>query len=197
MPQSPLESLLSDIARCTACESANPHLPHKANPVCIAAPKSKIRIIGQAPGNLVNQSGVPFDDPSGVRLREWLGVDKRQFYAPDNFAITPMGFCFPGYDKNKGDLPPRKECAGLWQDKLSAQLTHVRLTLLVGGYAQKAYLKERANKTLTETVRHWKDYGPEIIPLPHPSWRNSGWIKKHDWFEEVIEHLRIRVRDLI
>ena len=197
MSQAKLDNLLRDIRACTYCETATPPLPHKARPICIGTSKSKIRIIGQAPGNLVNISGKPFDDPSGVRLRDWLGVDEAQFYNADLFAITPTGFCFPGYDKNKGDLPPRKECAPLWQDQLDAAMANIPLTLLVGSYAQKWVLGKDAKRTLTETVKCWQNYGPKIIPLPHPSWRNNGWIKKHAWFADVITHLQNRVADLI
>ncbi len=197
MSQTDLEMILRDIRACTFCETATPPLPHKARPICIGTSHSKIRIIGQAPGNLVNISGKPFDDPSGVRLREWLGVTETQFYNADLFAITPTGFCFPGYDKAKGDLPPRKECAPLWQDKLDAAMAGVPLTLLVGSYAQKWVLGTDAKRTLTETVKHWQEYGPNTIPLPHPSWRNNGWIRKHDWFADVIKHLQNRVARLI
>lgn len=158
---------------------------------------SKIRIIGQAPGNLVNKSGRPFTDPSGVRLRDWLGVNEATFYDPDNFSITPMGFCFPGNDAKGGDLPPRKECAPLWQEALSQNMPSVELTLLVGSYAVKHYLKERAKRTLTLTVENWQAYGPDVIPLPHPSWRNNGWLKKHIWFADVITHLQSRVDGLV
>lgn len=197
MADKQLETLLSEIRSCRHCEGVQPPLPHKARPVCIVSPKSKIRIIGQAPGNLVHQSGKPFTDPSGVRLRDWLGVNEPTFYDPDNFAITPMGFCFPGYDGKGGDLPPRKECATLWHDKLTDTMPPPKLTLLVGSYAVKHYLGNRAQKNLTETVKQWRDYGPDIIPLPHPSWRNNGWLKKHDWFAGVIEHLKKRVDSLV
>ena len=167
------------------------------NPIVRGTAKSKIRIISQAPGNLAHQSSKPFYDPSGVRLREWLGVDEAAFYNEDNFSITPMGFCFPGYDKQGGDLPPRKECAPLWQNALTEQLLGTELTLLVGMYAVKNYLGKDDKRNLTETVRHWRDYGPNLMPLPHPSWRNNVWIKKHDWFGEELVALKRRVRELI
>lgn len=192
-----LDALLSEIKACTVCERATPPLPHPARPICVATAQSKIRIIGQAPGNLVNISGRPFTDPSGVRLRDWLGVSETQFYNPDLFAITPMGFCFPGNDAKGGDIPPRKECAGLYQKRLTEQLSNVQLTLLVGTYAQKQYLGKDMKRTLTETVRTWQDYGPNLIPLPHPTWRNNGWIKKHDWFPKVLSILKSRVSELI
>lgn len=188
-----IDLLLTQIETCCICETAPKPLPHKARPVCVASSKSKIRIIGQAPGNRVNKSGRPFTDPSGVRLRDWLGVDEATFYNSDNFAITPMGFCFPGHDSKGGDLPPRKECAQHWQRQLTDAMHSVELVLLIGAYAQKHYLQSRAMRTLTDTVKAWRNYGPDIIPLPHPSWRNTGWIKKHEWFDEVITHLRVRV----
>lgn len=192
-----LDILLTEIRACRHCASANPPMTISPNPILQVAPQSKIRIIGQAPGNLAHQSSLPFTDPSGVRLREWLGVDDAAFYNVDNFAITPIGFCFPGYDKKGGDLPPRKECAPLWQDKLSGAMPSVKLTLLVGQYAQKRVLGKTAQRTLTETVRHWEDYGPNVIPLPHPSWRNNVWIRKNDWFEDVLVELKRRVGALV
>ena len=138
-----------------------------------------------------------FNDPSGRRLRDWLGVTPATFYNPDNFAITPMGFCFPGQDAKGGDLPPRRECAPLWQDKLDEQLNNVELTLVIGMYAVKHHLGDRAERTLTETVKNWRAYGPNIIPLPHPSWRNNGWIRKHVWFPEILTEVRRRVGELV
>jgi uracil-DNA glycosylase len=139
---------------------------------------------------------VPFTDPSGDRLREWLGVTPEQFYNPDLFAIVPMGFCFPGLNDKGGDLPPRKECAPLWREKLFDHLPNIDVTLLVGGYAQKWHLRDRARKTLTETVQEWREFGPEYLPMPHPSWRNNVWLKKNPWFEtEVLPFLRKTVAD--
>ena len=192
-----LEQLFADILKCRACEHADTPLPHKARPVVRGTAHSSVRIIGQAPGTRVHASGVPFDDPSGDRLRDWLGVTSEQFYDERLFAITPMGFCFPGLDRKGGDLPPRKECAPLWQDKISAHLNKVQLTLLVGQYAQKEYLGKARQKTLTETVRHWQNYGPGVIPLPHPSWRNNIWIKKNPWFSDVLDHLKIRISEIV
>ncbi|WP_409433836.1 uracil-DNA glycosylase family protein [Litorimonas sp. RW-G-Af-16] len=194
---SDIADLKARIRACTVCAKSQSPLPVTPNPIVRGTAQSKIRIISQAPGNLAHQSGEPFYDPSGARLREWLGVNSATFYNEDNFAITPMGFCFPGYDKHGGDLPPRKECAPLWQDPLTAHLQGVELTLLVGMYAMKAYLGRDAHRTLTETVRHWRDYGPNVMPLPHPSWRNNGWIKRHDWFGEALETLKRRVDDLV
>ena len=192
-----IETLKQDIRKCTVCrQSANP-LPVTPNPVLSGSIASRIRIIGQAPGTLAHASGRPFTDPSGVRLRDWLGVTEDEFYNESIFAVTPMGFCFPGQDNKGGDLPPRTECAPLWQDKLTQAIPHVELTLLVGMYAVKHVLADRAQRNLTETVRHWRDYGPEIMPLPHPSWRNNGWIKRHHWFADELIELKGRVRELI
>ncbi len=191
------EKLLSDIRKCRVCETSEKPLPHDARPVVKCEPISKIRIIGQAPGTRVHASGVPFDDPSGDRLRDWLGVSRDQFYDTRLFAITPMGFCFPGLDAKGGDLPPRKECAPLWQDRLTGALMNVELTLLIGQYAQKQYLGRERKKNLTETVRSWKDYGNQLLPLPHPSWRNNVWIKKNPWFQETLTDLKTRVSHLI
>jgi uracil-DNA glycosylase len=192
-----LETLLADIRACSVCRDASPPLPVEPNPIIRATPRSKIRIISQAPGTLAHASSQPFNDPSGRRLRDWLGVNPATFYNPDNFAITPMGFCFPGQDNNGGDLPPRRECAPLWQGALDDALPSVPLTLLVGAYAVKHHLGSEAKRTLTDTVRNWRAYGPTIIPLPHPSWRNNGWIKKHEWFSDALAELRRRVDQLV
>ena len=192
-----LETLLTLIRRCDVCAQAENPLPVIPNPIVTGSVRSKIRIIGQAPGTLAHASGRPFTDPSGVRLRDWLGVSEDEFYNTDYFAVTPMGFCFPGQDAKGGDLPPRKECAPLWQEPLTQGLSGVELTLLVGMYAVKEYLGPRAQRNLTETVRHWRDYGPDIMPMPHPSWRNNGWIKKHDWFADELTELKRRVRLII
>lgn len=192
-----ITALFAKIRQCDICEHATPPLPVTPNPIIRGNEKSKIRIIGQAPGTLAHASSMPFTDPSGKRLRDWLGIDEDTFYNEDNFAITPMGFCFPGQDKNGGDLPPRKECAPLWQNKLDAVLPNVKLTLLVGSYAVKHVLKHNAKRNLTETVRAWESYGPSLMPLPHPSWRNNGWIKRHDWFAAELDVLKLRVSNII
>ena len=189
--------LLAKIRRCDVCLHAENPLPVTPNPVVQASVKSKIRIIGQAPGTLAHASGRPFTDPSGVRLRDWLNVTEAEFYNDDFFAVTPMGFCFPGQDDKGGDLPPRKECAPLWQAPLTHAMTGVELTLLVGMYSVKEYLGDQAQRNLTETVKEWRSYGPDIMPLPHPSWRNNGWIKRHDWFAEELTELKRRVREII
>lgn len=192
-----IETLKQDIRKCMVCRQSAKPLPVTPNPVLSGAKTSRIRIIGQAPGTLAHASGRPFTDPSGVRLRDWLGVTENEFYNETFFAVTPMGFCFPGQDDKGGDLPPRTECAPLWQDKLTQAMPHVELTLLVGMYAVKHVLADRAQRNLTETVRHWRDYGPDIMPLPHPSWRNNGWIKRHDWFADELIELKHRIRELI
>jgi uracil-DNA glycosylase len=184
-------TLLAEIRACRVCA---PALAHEPRPVLRARPSARLVIVGQAPGTRVHASGTPFTDPSGDRLRRWLDVDSETFYDERRVAIIPMGFCFPGLDESGGDLPPRKECGPLWREKLLAELKQVKLTLLVGQYAQAWHLKERRRKTLTETVQAWRAYGPEFVPLPHPSWRNNGWVKKNPWFEtELIPALRKRV----
>ena len=192
-----IDDLKQNIRNCTVCQQSPKPLPVTPNPIVSGSATSLIRIIGQAPGTLAHASGRPFTDPSGVRLRDWLGVNEAEFYNEKFFAVTPIGFCFPGQDNKGGDLPPRKECAPLWQDKLTQALPNVELTLLVGMYAVKHVLAERAPRNLTETVRHWRDYGPNIMPLPHPSWRNNGWIKRHEWFADELEELKRRVHALI
>lgn len=192
-----IEALKAKIRLCDVCLHSTKPLPVTPNPILQGNANSKIRIIGQAPGTLAHASGRPFTDPSGVRLRDWLGVTEEEFYNEDLFAITPMGFCFPGQDDKGGDLPPRKECAPLWQEPLTHALNGAELTLLVGMYAVKEYLGEKAKRNLTETVKHWRDYGPVIIPMPHPSWRNNGWIKRHEWFAEELIELKRRIRELI
>jgi len=188
------ECLCQEIRLCTHCQNVPSPLPVSPRPIIRGSSTSKIRIIGQAPGTRVHASGIPFDDPSGDRLRAWLGVSKAEFYNEDLITITPMVFCFPGLDKKGSDLPPRTECAPLWQEKVTQALPQIELTLLIGMYAQKHYLRPAPYKTLTETVQNWEEFGPGIIPLPHPSWRNNIWIKKNPWFSEVIAHLRKRVQ---
>ena len=192
-----IDHLLAQIRACDICAHAPKPLPISPNPVLAASPRSKIRIISQAPGTRVHASSKPFTDPSGARLRDWLGVSEAEFYNYDNFAFTPMGFCFPGQNVKGADLPPRKECAPLWQQRLTDTLPNIELTLLIGMYAVKAYLGDQAKATLTQTVAHWQDYGPDIIPMPHPSWRNNGWIKKHDWFADQLTFLKARISDII
>jgi len=180
-----LAGLLQEVRACSACES---QLVNGVNPVVQAASKARLLVIGQAPGTKVHSSGVPWDDASGDRLRTWLGMDKEHFYS-DQVAIMPMGFCYPGKGKS-GDLPPRNECAPKWHSPLLAQLPNIQLTLLIGQYAQRYYLTEVGNN-LAETVRNFREYLPDYMPLPHPSPRNNIWLRKNPWFEkEVVPSLR-------
>lgn len=188
-----LDKLLNEIKQCTLCEA---ELPLGARPVLQASSNAKVLIVGQAPGTKVHATGIPFDDPSGNRLRDWMGVDRETFYNPDKVAIIPMGFCYPGRGKS-GDLPPRPECATTWRAPLLEHLTQVQLTLLVGQYALAYHLPKRA-PTLTDTVKNWQMYWPDIMPLPHPSPRNNIWLKRNDWFEEaVLPTLRKRIANIL
>ncbi len=190
-----LEALLTDIRGCTLCAAA---LPLGPRPVLRASSSARLLIVGQAPGTRVHESGIPWDDPSGDRLRDWLAVDKDTFYDARRIAIVPMGFCYPGRDKNGGDNPPRPECAPRWHPAVLDALPNLELTLLVGMYAQKFYLGAANRRTMTETVRAWRDYLPRFLPLPHPSWRNTGWLKRNPWFEaDVLPELRRRVGRLL
>ena len=173
--------VLESVRQCRICEES---LPLGPRPVLQIHPAAKILIAGQAPGRRVHNSGIPFDDPSGDRLREWLGISRETFYDPTKVAILPMGFCYPGTGKS-GDLPPRPECADAWRQRLLRLLTHIELTLLIGQYAQQWHLT-RTHRNLTETVRAWEEYGPDVIPLPHPSPRNNIWLKKNPWFSESL-----------
>jgi uracil-DNA glycosylase len=187
-----LESLLTAVRACRVCAAA---LPLGPRPVVQISATASLLIIGQAPGTRVHETGVPWNDASGKRLREWTGIDNVTFYDPARVAIMPMGFCYPGVDKNGGDKPPRPECAPLWHAALRAHLTQVRLTLLVGQYAQRAYLGKNRATSMTETVRNFRSTLPECLPLPHPSWRTAGWQKRNGWFDaELLPVLRTRVR---
>lgn len=187
-PNDELQALLRDVRACQVCASS---LPHGPRPILQAGVAARIVIIGQAPGRRVHESGIPWQDPSGDRLREWMGVDQATFYDPERIALVPMGFCYPGTGPN-GDLPPRPECAPRWHRRLLGLLHSVDLTLLVGSYALKAYLPKRS-PTLGETVRHFDDHLPKV-PLPHPSPRNQPWLRKHPWFEtEVVPALQHQV----
>jgi uracil-DNA glycosylase len=189
-----LERLLAEVAACSECAA---HLPHAPRPVVRAGARARVLIVGQAPGRRVHATGVPWNDASGVRLRQWLGVDEDAFYDTERFALVPMGFCYPGKGPS-GDLPPRSECAPLWHARLRAHMPRVRLTLLLSQYAVKHYLGERAKPSVAETVRAWREYAPEILPLPHPSPRNNLWLRRHPWFEiEVLPELRRRVREAL
>ena len=190
-----IETIFRDIRACTHCAA---DLPMGPRPVVRGTASARVCIIGQAPGVRVHRSGVPWDDPSGKRLRGWLEVDDEIFYDEDRFAIIPVGFCYPGTMANGGDYPPRKECAPLWHAPVLDALNNVELTLLVGSYAQAYYLGKDRKKTMTETVRSWRDYGPDVLVTPHPSWRTTGWQKKNPWFdEEILPELRRKVKALI
>ena len=182
-----MKNLLKDIRQCTICEA---HLPLGPRPIVSAHKDSKIVIIGQAPGLKVHTTGIPWDDPSGKQLRKWLDVTDELFYDETKIALVPMGFCYPGKGKS-GDLPPRPECAPQWHQKLLDQMPNLQLVILIGMYSQKYYLKEKAKRTLTETVAEYKTYLPNYFPLPHPSPRNRFWLTKNPWFEkEVIPELQ-------
>lgn len=186
---SQLEALLAEIAACRACA-----LPHEPRPVVWVDPRARILIAGQAPGRRVHESGIPWNDASGDRLRDWMQLDRDRFYDKRNIAVAAMGFCYPGTVKG-ADLPPRRECAPRWRPRLLPLLENIQLTLLVGGYAQRYHLGAAVKESLGETVRAWRDFGPDVIPLPHPSWRNTAWLKRNPWFEtDLVPHLRERVR---
>ena len=189
-----LGELCLEVAACEICAA---HLPHLPRPVVRASHSARVLVVGQAPGTKVHESGVPWDDASGVRLRQWLGVETEVFYDVTRIAIVPMGFCYPGRGKS-GDLPPRPECAPQWHVSLLAEMPAIELTLLIGQYAQAYYLKERRKENLTETVRAWREYAPQYLPLPHPSPRNNLWLKRNAFFaDEVVPELQQRVRELL
>ena len=189
-----MKQLQTELANCTFCE---PHLPLGAKPIFQFSAKTKIALVSQAPGLLAHRSGIAYQDPSGRRLREWLAVEEATFYNPDNFGILPMGFCYPGKGKG-GDLPPRKECAPLWHDRIWASLENVQLTLLIGQYAQKAYLGKSKKRNLTLTVQAYQEYLPKFFPVVHPSPRNQIWFRKNAWFEaEVVPNLQQLVKKII
>lgn len=188
------ENLLHEIKDCKVCSE---HLVLGPRPVVSVSPNSKILVIGQAPGTKVHASGIPWDDASGKNLRKWLGVTNEQFYDTNLFGIVPMGFCYPGKGKS-GDLPPRPECAPLWHNQIFGRLKEVKLTLLIGQYAQAYYLEKGREKTLTETVENFKAYLPKFLPLVHPSPRNGIWMRKNPWFEaEVVPYLQSRVQEIL
>lgn len=188
------ETLLAQVRDCRHCAAA---LPHGPRPVVQASPDARVLIVGQAPGSKVHASGVPWDDDSGDRLRDWTGLSREAFYDPARVALMPMGFCYPG-KASGGDLPPRKECAPLWHERVLAGLPEVRLTLLVGQYAHKAYLPRELRGSLTEAVRRHGEAPEGVIPLPHPAWRSRLWMKRHPWFEaEVLPMLRRRVAEAL
>ena len=184
------------IARVRACRLCEPELALGARPVLQVSPSARILIVGQAPGTRVHASGVPFDDPSGDRLRAWLGVDREQFYDAARIALVPMGFCYPGRGKG-GDLPPDPRCAATWRAPVLEQMPNIGLTLVLGAYAQAWHLPE-TGRTLADTVRRWREFAPEVIPAPHPSPRNNRWLAKNPWFKtEVVPYLRKRLNQLL
>ncbi len=188
-----LKQVLVQARACRLCEHS---LSHGANPVIQADSNAKLLIIGQAPGLKVHESSIPWNDASGDRLRDWLGIDKDHFYDPTKVAIVPMGFCYPGKAKS-GDLPPRKECAPKWHAAILSHLPNIEMTLLIGQYAQNYYLEDKP-ATLTETVKHWQDWVPQYIPLPHPSPRNNIWLKKNPWFEsDILPYIRQTLSEVL
>ncbi|MFN0274959.1 MAG: uracil-DNA glycosylase family protein [Chitinophagales bacterium] len=189
-----MKKLIAEVCACTVCKK---FLPNSPRPVFSVSPQSKILIIGQAPGQKVHNSGIPWDDVSGNELRRWLNVSKDQFYNNKFFGLMPMGFCYPGKNKT-GDLPPRPECAPLWHDKLLNKMKEVKLTILIGQYSQKYYLGGKLKSTLTETVKKFREYLPEYLPLVHPSPRNKIWQKKNPWFEkEIVPYISSLVRQYL
>ena len=204
-PVTDLDSLLRNIRACRHCVETpeGKPLPHEPRPVLRASRTARLAVCSQAPGTRVHQSGVPFTDASGDRLRGWMGVSPQEFYDEDRVAIIPMGFCFPGQNANGADLPPRKECAKLWHRELFAALPQLELLLAVGSYAQRWHLDEAAGRTLEETMRDWRKHlrrkrRPRVLPLPHPSWRNNAWLRKNAWFEkDLLPVLRCEVRRLL
>jgi len=200
-----LEAVLRDLRACRVCRDAPlylPALPHQPRPVIQASASARICIAGQAPGTRVHASGQPFTDPSGVRLRGWLGLDEATFYDAEKVAIVPMGHCFPGLDAKGGDRPPRRECAPLWRERVFAALPAIELVLAIGRYAQAWHLGPSEGANLSETVANWREIlarpeHPRVLPLPHPSWRNNAWLKRNPWFDrELVPVLRTEVARL-
>jgi uracil-DNA glycosylase len=190
-----LDQLLADARACRLCEK---HLPLGPKPVLRASATARLLIVGQAPGTRVHATGLPWNDASGDRLRTWMGVDRDVFYDQSRIAIIPIGLCYPGRAKNGGDNPPRPECAPFWHPRLRPALPLIELTLLVGSYAQAYYLKGRAGRTMTETVRTWRVFLPEFLPTPHPSWRTTFWLRRNPWFEaELIPTLQALVSRIV
>lgn len=188
-----LNKLVAEIRACRICEAIL-----DPRPIIHVSKAAKICIASQAPGLRVHKTGISFNDPSGDRLRDWMGVDRDTFYDDSRVALTGMAFCFPGYNAQGHDLPPPKICAATWRTRLFAALPQFETILLVGSYAQDWHLGERQKSNMTETVRAWREYAPRLIPMPHPSWRNNGWLKQNPWFaEELLPYLRRRVRRLV
>lgn len=202
----PLDAVLRDLRACRICRDAPLYLPglaHEPRPVIQASPSARLCIAGQAPGTRVHASGKPFTDPSGVRLRGWLGLDEAAFYDAAKVAIIPMGHCFPGLDRHGGDRPPRRECAPTWRARVFAALPQVELVLAIGLYAQAWHLGRSKAASLSATVANWREIlqeprHPRVLPLPHPSWRNNAWLKRNPWFEaELVPVLRAEVEKLL
>lgn len=194
----PRMTLLDDISACRLCafRFAATHTGHEPRPIVWLNSSARILIAGQAPGMRVYESGVPFDDRSGERLRNWLGLTPEQFYNKNEVAIVPMAFCFPGYDAQTNDLPPPTICSETWHDKVMEMLPALKLRIVLGKSAQSYHLGSR--RSVTEAVRTWRDMAPEVFPLPHPSWRNTGWLKKNPWFEaELLPELRAAVKEVL
>lgn len=192
------DSLAATLARIRACTVCAPYLPLGPRPVLRASPTARLLIVGQAPGTKVHETGIPWNDRSGDRLREWLRLDRDTFYDESRIAIVPTGLCYPGRDPRGGDLPPRPECAPLWHPVILPLLTEVRLTLAVGTHAQAALLKDHRRGSMTETVAAWRDTLPGLVPLPHPSWRTTAWQRKNSWFDtELLPELRARIGALL
>ena len=190
-----LDNLLAELRGCRVCAA---HLPLGPRPVMRGQPSARLLIISQAPGTRVHETGLSFNDRSGDRLRDWLGIDQTTFYDERRVAIMPMGFCYPGRDAKGGDLPPRPECAPLWHARVLAHWSAVELTLLVGSYAIDYYLPQAKRQSMTETVRAWRDAPTGILPLPHPSWRTTFWAEKNPWFRRrLVPELRRRVAALV
>jgi uracil-DNA glycosylase len=195
MPTAKLELLVNEIRACTACAA---HLPLGPRPVVQIGRSATLCIIGQAPGTRVHETGVPWNDASGERLRQWTGIDRATFYDAHRLAIMPMGFCYPGVNAAGGDKPPRLECAPLWHARLLRHMPNIRLTLLVGQYAQRAYLLTPRAQSMTATVEAYRTFLPAYFPLPHPSWRTVGWQRRHAWFDDdVLPQLRRRVYEAL
>ena len=189
-----IAALKKNIKACVLCED---YLPYTPKPVFSFSKKSKILVVGQAPGIKVHESGIPWNDASGDRLREWMQVSKEQFYDTNYFSIVPMGLCYPGKGKS-GDLPPRRECAEKWMQPILGKIPQIKLTLLIGQYSQQWFLNGTKKNTLTKTVKSWKEYQPKYFVLPHPSPRNNIWLKKNPWFEkQLVPRLKRKVKELI
>jgi uracil-DNA glycosylase len=189
------DRLLAEIRACRVCAA---HLPLGPRPIVRGRPSARLLVISQAPGIRVHETGLSFDDRSGERLRDWLGIDRETFYDETRVAIMGVGFCYPGRAGNGGDLPPRPECAPLWHARLLALLPAVELTLLVGSHAVAYYLPSTRKSSMTGAIRHWREFLPEVFVLPHPSWRTAMWLRDNPWFEnEVLPALRERVGDVL